>query len=67
MLVRGQVTAFCTTFRALDDNRDGELDRGEGDGQLSVTRDHGDTPLTFASGSLRIEGVTHLRASDFLL
>jgi hypothetical protein len=29
-------------------------------------RDHGDTVLAFAGGSIRIEGVTHLHANDFL-
>jgi Ca2+-binding RTX toxin-like protein len=64
---RIDLTAFCTTFRALDDNRNGELDRGEGDGQLSVQHDHGDTLLVFADSSIRIEGITHLAANDFLL
>jgi hypothetical protein len=34
---------------------------------MSVRYDHGDTLLTFAGGSIRIEGVTHLGANDFLL
>jgi Ca2+-binding RTX toxin-like protein len=61
------LTAFNTTFRALDDNHNGTLDPGEGDKHISVQVHGGDTVLSFAGGSIRIEDVTHLHANDFLL
>ena len=59
------LTAFHTTFTALDDNRNGHLDRGESGGGISVTYDHGDTVLAFVGGSIRIEGVKHLYRRRF--
>jgi Ca2+-binding RTX toxin-like protein len=61
------LTAFHTTFRALDDNHNGVLDAGEGDKHISVQVHGGDTILSFTGGSIRIEDVTHLHANDFLL
>jgi Ca2+-binding RTX toxin-like protein len=61
------LTAFNTTFRALDDNHNGTLDAGEGDKHIGVQVHGGDTVLSFAGGSIRIEDVTHLHANDFLL
>jgi Ca2+-binding RTX toxin-like protein len=61
------LTAFHASFRALDDNHDGQLESGEGDGHISVHVHNGDTTLTFNGGSVRIEGVTHLTAHDLLL
>ena len=64
---RIDLTAFHTSFRALDDNHDGRLESGEGDGRISVHVSHGDTTLTFNGGSVRIEDVAHLTVHDFLL
>jgi Ca2+-binding RTX toxin-like protein len=60
------LTAFDTSFRALDDNHNGRLDSGEGDKHIAVTIDHGDTVLNFDGGSIRIQDVMHMHASDFL-
>ena len=60
------LTAFDTSFRALDDNHNGRLDNGEGDKHIAVTIDHGDTVLNFDGGSIRIQDVMHMHASDFL-
>ena len=54
---RIDLRAFDTSFRALL----------RGDGPVSLSVDSDDTILTFASGTVRIEGVTHLHANDFIL
>jgi Ca2+-binding RTX toxin-like protein len=61
------LTAFDTSFRRLDDDHDGRLENGEGDKHISVTIDHGDTVLNFEGGSVRIQDVIHMHASDFLI
>ena len=63
---RLDLTAFGTTFRDLDDDRDGRLEAGEGDETISVSFDGDDTLLSFADGSIRIEDVVRLRADDFI-
>jgi Ca2+-binding RTX toxin-like protein len=60
------LTAFVTSFWALDDNHNGRLDNGEGDGEISVAIDHGDTVLNFDGGSVRIQDAMHMHANDFL-
>jgi Ca2+-binding RTX toxin-like protein len=60
------LTAFDTSFRRLDDDHDGRLENGEGDQHISVTIDHGDTVLSFEGGSIRIQDIAHMHASDFL-
>jgi hypothetical protein len=63
---RIDLRAFETSFRALDDNRDGRLATGEGDGFITVQIIGNDTQLSFTGGSVRIEDATNLRANDFL-
>ena len=64
---RIDLTAFDTSFRKLDDDRDGRLEDGEGDRHITVDVRHGDTILSFAGGSITIENVKGLGEHDFLL
>ena len=58
--------AFHTRFRALDDDHDRRLERGEGDRHIDISIDHHDTVLTFDQGSIRIENYTRLDPGHFL-
>jgi serralysin len=60
------LTAFHTSFRAVDTNRDGVLGGGDGDGHISVQIDGNDTVLSFAEGSIRIADIVNLHVNDFL-
>jgi Ca2+-binding RTX toxin-like protein len=71
---RIDLTAFHTSFRELtaDDrhgyNGHGHDEHGDGDDDPAVTlqTEGHDSVLTFAGGSVRIEGVAHLGANDFI-
>jgi hypothetical protein len=60
------LSAFATSFRALDNNHDGVLEQGESDGHITVQIDGSDTLLAFAQGSVRIENVVNMHSYDFL-
>jgi serralysin len=60
------LTAFDTSFRALDANRDRVLGDGDGDGHISVQIEGNDTVLSFAEGSIRIADIVNLHVNDFL-
>jgi hypothetical protein len=59
------LSAFDVKFPALDDDRDGKLEDGEGNRTISVgfARQH---RLCFDGGSVKIEGVSTVRADDLL-
>src|SRR5262245_60880870 len=67
--VRGQdridLTAFHTSFSALTggDDHGAHDDRGD---PVRLVSEGRDSVLIFAGGSARVEGVTHLDASDFI-
>jgi Ca2+-binding RTX toxin-like protein len=64
---RIDLTAFHTSFAALT-GHDGHGHDGHGHDEPAVTlrtEDH-DSVLTFAGGSVRIEGIAHLGAHDFI-
>ena len=63
---RIDLTAFHSSFRSLDDNRNGRLDNGEGDAVFDVCVSHGDTILAYAGGSIRVAGNSGLAQTDFL-
>jgi Ca2+-binding RTX toxin-like protein len=64
------LSAFHTSFDALidhDDNWAGQRGHDDHDGPVTLKVEGRDTVLAFADGgTVRIEGVTHLHASDFL-
>lgn len=64
---RIDLTAFHTTFRRLDMDRDGRLEHGEGGSGISVKVQHGDTVLSFAGGSIRMDDAIGLKGNDFIL
>jgi len=60
------LSAFATTFRDLDDDKDRRLEDGEGDGTITIQIDHGDTLFLFAEGSIRVADVVGLQWHDFI-
>ena len=63
------LSAFHTNFTALHGNdKDwfGHEGRDGRDSPVTLTTEGHDTVLTFADGTVRIEGVTHLHATDFV-
>ena len=56
---------FQTSFRVHDNDRNGVLEQGESDGQITVQIDGNDTVLAFAQGSIRIENVLNMHSYDF--
>jgi Ca2+-binding RTX toxin-like protein len=64
------LSAFHTSFDALtdhDNNWAGQNGHNDHDGPVTLRVEGHDTVLAFADGgTVRIEGVTHLHASDFL-
>jgi Ca2+-binding RTX toxin-like protein len=68
---RIDLTAFHTSFAELTGgHRHGHDGHGDGDGDddpaVTLQTEGHDSVLTFAGGSVRIEGVAHLGANDFI-
>lgn len=65
---RIDLTAFHTTFGALDKDHDGKLEAGEGNADIHIHVSNHDTVLNFTGGSVVIANVTTpLLAQDLLL